>query len=40
MGVVKRVINRIKKYNNLLLKSDNQREYPNLNIAPQEIIEI
>jgi Predicted transcriptional regulator len=39
-GVVKRVINRIKKYNNLLLKSDNQREYPNLNIAPQEIIEI
>jgi phage repressor protein C with HTH and peptisase S24 domain len=38
--LVKRAINRIKKYNNILLKSDNRREYPNLNISPNEIIEV
>ncbi|MEZ7494473.1 S24/S26 family peptidase [Leeuwenhoekiella aequorea] len=38
--VVKRCLNRIKKYNNLYLKSDNRREYPSYPIKPDDILEI
>lgn len=38
--LVKRVLNRIKKYDNLYLKSDNRKEYPNLTIKPNEIKEV
>lgn len=39
-GLVKRCINRIKKYNNLICKSDNRRNYPTQNIEPSSIKEI
>lgn len=39
-GMVKRCINRIEKYNNLLCKSDNRRDYPTQNINPESIKEI
>ena len=39
-GIVKRVINRIEKYNNLLCKSDNRRDYPTQNINPSSIREV
>lgn len=39
-GLVKRCINRIEKYNNLICKSDNRRNYPNQNIDPSAIKEI
>ena len=39
-GLVKRCINRIEKYNNLICKSDNRRNYPNQNIDPSTIKEI
>lgn len=39
-GLVKRCINRIEKYNNLICKSDNRRNYPNVNVEPQSIKEI
>lgn len=39
-GLVKRCINRIKKYNNLICKSDNRRNYPTQNIDPSSIKEI
>lgn len=38
--LVKRVLNRIKKYDNLFLKSDNRKEYPNRTIRPSEIKEV
>lgn len=38
--LIKRVLNRIKKYDNLYLKSDNRKDYPNLTIKPDEIKEI
>jgi|TARA_B100000470_G_scaffold206835_1_gene182473 hypothetical protein len=38
--VVKRCLNRIKKYNNLYLKSDNRREYPSYPIKPEDILEV
>lgn len=39
-GLIKRCINKIKKYNNLVCKSDNRRNYPNQNINPDSIKEI
>ncbi|GGG47318.1 LexA family transcriptional regulator [Epilithonimonas arachidiradicis] len=39
-GLVKRCINRIEKYNNLICKSDNRRNYPNQNIDPSTIKEV
>ncbi|WP_343642914.1 helix-turn-helix domain-containing protein [Chryseobacterium sp.] len=39
-GLLKRVVNRIDKYNNLLCKSDNRRNYPNQNIDPKSVKEI
>lgn len=38
--VIKRVMNRIEKYNNLYLKSDNRKEYPSYTVEPGSIIEI
>ncbi len=38
--LVKRVLNRLKKYDNLYLKSDNRKEYPNQTLEPIEIKEI
>lgn len=38
--LVKRVLNRLKKYGNLYLKSDNRKEYPNINIEPERIFEV
>lgn len=38
--VVKRCLNRIEKYGNLLCKSDNRREYPSFSVVPNEIKEI
>ncbi|MGV4530471.1 LexA family transcriptional regulator [Ornithobacterium rhinotracheale] len=37
--IVKRVLNRISKYGSLYCKSDN-REYPNISVAPEDIKEI
>jgi len=37
---VKRVLNRLKKYANLFLKSDNRKEYPNISLEPQHIKEV
>lgn len=39
-GLVKRCINKIKKYDNLICKSDNRRNYPTQNISPESIKEI
>ncbi|WP_053329070.1 hypothetical protein [Chryseobacterium gallinarum] len=39
-GLVKRCINRINKYNNLICKSDNRRSYPTQNIDPATIKEV
>lgn len=38
--VIKRVINRIKKYNSLYLKSDNRKQYPSYSVKPSDIIEV
>lgn len=38
--LVKRVLNRLKKYDNLYLKSDNRKEYPNISLEPNEIKEV
>ncbi len=40
--LIKRCLNRIDKYNNLLCKSDNldRRSYPNINISPTSIKEV
>ncbi|WP_312394701.1 helix-turn-helix domain-containing protein [Chryseobacterium sp.] len=39
-GLIKRCINRISKYNNLICKSDNRRNYPTQNIDPKGIKEV
>lgn len=39
-GLVKRCLNRIEKYNNLICKSDNRRNYPNVNVEPSSIKEV
>ena len=39
-GLIKRCINKIKKYNNLICKSDNRRNYPTQNISPESIKEV
>lgn len=39
-GFIKRVLNRIEKYDNLICKSDNRKNYPNQNINPSAIKEI
>ncbi|ROI09762.1 transcriptional regulator [Chryseobacterium sp. H3056] len=39
-SLVKRCINKIEKYNNLICKSDNRREYPTQSIHPQDILEV
>ena len=38
--VVKRVLNKIKKYKNLICKSDNRKEYPNYTIDVSDIVEV
>ena len=38
--LVKRVLNRLKKYDNLYLKSDNRREFPNITLEPNQIKEV
>lgn len=38
--LVKRVLNRLKKYENLYLKSDNRKEHPNTTLEPSQIKEI
>jgi phage repressor protein C with HTH and peptisase S24 domain len=38
--LVKRVLNRLKKYGNLYLKSDNRKEYPNISLEPEQIKEV
>src|SRR5690554_4081372 len=38
--LVKRVLNRIKKYGNIFLKSDNRKDYPNLTVLPEKIFEV
>lgn len=40
--IIKRCLNRIKKYNNLICKSDNldRRAYPNINLDPSTIKEV
>lgn len=38
--LVKRVLNRLKKYDNLYLKSDNRKEYPNRTLEPTQIKEV
>ncbi len=39
-GLIKRCLNRIEKYNNLICKSDNRKNYPTQNIDPSTIKEI
>lgn len=39
-GLVKRCINKIEKYNNLICKSDNRREYPTQSLDPADILEV
>lgn len=39
-GLIKRCLNRIEKYNNLICKSDNRKNYPTQNIHPSTIKEI
>lgn len=39
-GLIKRCVNKIKKYNNLIVKSDNRRNYPTQNISPESIKEV
>jgi len=38
--LVKRVLNRLKKYENLYLKSDNRKEHPNIPLEPSQIKEV
>ncbi len=39
-GLVKRCINKIEKYNNLICKSDNRRQYPTQSVHPDDIMEV
>jgi len=38
--VIKRLLNRIDKYGNLYLKSDNRSEYPSYTIKPEDVVEL
>lgn len=38
--IVKRLLNRIKKYGNIYCKSDNRKEYPSFPLNPSDIMEI
>lgn len=38
--LVKRVLNRLKKYNSLFLKSDNRKDFPNLTLQPTQVKEV
>lgn len=38
--VIKRVLNRINKYGNLYLKSDNRAEFPSYTVQPVDVVEI
>ena len=38
--IIKRLLNRLLKYDNLFAKSDNRREYPSFTIDPEEILEV
>jgi len=38
--VIKRVLNRIEKYGNLFLKSDNRKEYPSYPVKIEDIVEV
>ncbi|OUL63723.1 S24/S26 family peptidase [Flavobacterium sp. AJR] len=38
--MIRRVLNRIEKYGSLYCKSDNRREFPNVEISPRDIIEV
>lgn len=38
--LVKRVLNRLSKYNNLFLKSDNRKDYPNITLDARQIKEV
>jgi phage repressor protein C with HTH and peptisase S24 domain len=38
--IVKRCLNRIKKYGNIYCKSDNRKEYPSFPVNPEDIIEV
>lgn len=38
--LIKRVLNRLKKYENLYLKSDNRKDYPNVTLEPSQIKEV
>jgi phage repressor protein C with HTH and peptisase S24 domain len=38
--LIKRVLNRLKKYGNLYLKSDNRKEYPNISLEAEQIKEV
>lgn len=38
--IVKRCLNRIKKYNNIYCKSDNRKEYPSFAIEPADVIQV
>ncbi|MGV1019333.1 LexA family transcriptional regulator [Empedobacter falsenii] len=38
--LIKRVLNRLKKYGNLHLKPDNRREYPTITLYPEQVKEV
>ncbi|RWX00955.1 S24 family peptidase [Flavobacterium cerinum] len=38
--IVKRCLNRIKKYGSIYCKSDNRKEYPSFAVQPEDIIEV
>lgn len=38
--VIKRVLNRVEKYGNLFLKSDNRKEYPSYTVKPEDVLEL
>jgi len=38
--IVKRCLNRIKKYGNIYCKSDNRKEHPSFAVSPEDIIEV
>ena len=38
--VIKRVLNRLEKYGNLFLKSDNRKEYPSYPVKIEDIVEV
>ncbi|MGY0407121.1 MAG: S24 family peptidase, partial [Polaribacter sp.] len=38
--VIKRVLNRLKKYNFIYCKSDNRKEYPSFSVKQEDIVEV